>query len=63
MWSQLENILSRYKVLHNAHSNTDICLIEKHLEKSVEELNKAYIIEESIEFAYTKNLEIVTGLT
>ena len=59
-WSQLQNILSRYKVLHNAHSDTDICLIEKHLEKSLEELNKAYIIAESIDFAYTKNLEILT---
>lgn len=34
-------------------------LIEKHLEKSLDELNKAYIIAESNEFTYTKNLEIV----
>lgn len=36
-----------------------MCLIEEHLKKSLKELNKAYIITESIDFAQTKNLEIL----
>ncbi|XP_043251504.1 uncharacterized protein LOC122396851 [Colletes gigas] len=50
-WSQLQNLLTRYKSEFDVPANDEIDLIEKHVKKSLEELNKAYTIADSIELS------------